>query len=79
MTREELRDYVDRVRNEMPYYVYSNLIDGIDELEQVPTPKKNLVVNVLKEIREEIDKKQYDYIADKDYDEGIRYGLMLAY
>lgn len=35
MTKEELRDYVDeqRVLNNIPYYVYSALIDGIDTLE----------------------------------------------
>ncbi len=37
------------------------------------------VMNTLKEIREEIDQRQYSYMADKDYDEGIRFGLMLAY
>ena len=36
MTREELRDYVDEQRtlNNIPYHVYSTLIDGIDTLEQ---------------------------------------------
>lgn len=36
MTREELRDYVDKQRalNNIPYHVYSELIDGIDTLEQ---------------------------------------------
>jgi hypothetical protein len=36
MTREELRDYVDEQRtlNNIPYHVYSALIDGIDTLEQ---------------------------------------------
>ena len=38
MTREELRDYVEEQRNldNIPYYVYSTLIDGIDTLEQEP-------------------------------------------
>ena len=38
MTREELRVYVDKQRslNNIPYHVYSALIDGIDELEQEP-------------------------------------------
>lgn len=35
--------------------------------------------SVLDKIRAEIDQKQYDFMADKDYDEGIRFGLMLAY
>lgn len=38
MTKEELRDYVDEQRtlNNIPYHVYSALIDGIDTLEQEP-------------------------------------------
>lgn len=38
MTREELRDYVDEQRglDNIPYHVYSTLIDGIDTLEQEP-------------------------------------------
>ena len=43
MTREELRDYVDEQRSldNIPYHVYSTLIDGIDTLEQEPTTKNN--------------------------------------
>ena len=33
----------------------------------------------LKEIRAEIDKSKYSYMSDKDYDEGVRFGLMLAH
>ena len=33
----------------------------------------------IESIRDEIDQKQYDFMNDKDYDEGIRFGLMLAY
>ena len=36
MTKEELRDYVDEQFNNIPYHVYSALIDGIDTLEQEP-------------------------------------------
>lgn len=38
MTREELRDYVDEQRGlgNIPYHIYSTLIDGIDTLEQQP-------------------------------------------
>lgn len=38
MTLEELRDYVDQQRDlgDIPYHVYSTLIDGIDTLEQEP-------------------------------------------
>lgn len=35
--------------------------------------------DVLDKIRAEIEQKQYDFMDDKDYDEGIRFGLMLAY
>lgn len=34
---------------------------------------------VLEQIRDEIDQKQYDFMSDGDYNEGIRFGLMLAY
>jgi hypothetical protein len=40
------------------------------------TPKQT---DALDKIRAEIDQKQYDFMADKDYDDGIRFGLMLAY
>lgn len=42
MTREELRDYVEEQRslNNIPYHVYSALIDGIDTLEQEPVIDK---------------------------------------
>ena len=43
---------------------------AIQVLEQEP---------ILEKIRAEIDQKQYDFMDDKDYDEGIRFGLMLAY
>ena len=36
-------------------------------------------LDVLDKIRAEIDQKQYDFMSDGDYDEGIRFGLMLAY
>lgn len=34
---------------------------------------------ILDKIKAEIDKKQYYFMATEDYDEGIRFGLMLAY
>ena len=39
MTIKELRDYVDEQRtlDNIPYHVYSELIDGIDALEQEPS------------------------------------------
>ena len=33
----------------------------------------------LEKIKAELDQKQYDFMANKDYDEGIRFGLLLAY
>ena len=41
MTKEELRDYVDEQRGlgNIPYHIYSTLIDGIDTLEQEPCGK----------------------------------------
>ena len=30
-------------------------------------------------VLDEIDRKQYDFMKSKDYDEGVRFGLMLAY
>ena len=43
MTREELREYVEELESqgEIPYYVYSNLIDCIDTLEQEPVLEKD--------------------------------------
>ena len=35
--------------------------------------------DVLDKIRLEIYRKQYDFMSDGDYNEGIRFGLMLAY
>ena len=50
MTREELRDYVDEQRtlDNIPYHVYSALIDGIDTLEQEPIYYKTQYENYLK-------------------------------
>lgn len=43
------------------------------------TPESTCLDCLLDKIRDEIDQKQYDFMGDKDYDEGIRFGLMLAY
>ena len=52
MTREELRDYVDEQRtlNNIPYHVYSTLIDGIDTLEQEPILDK--ITEIIEPLRE---------------------------
>lgn len=36
-------------------------------------------LKAIEDIKSEIDNKQYDFMANKDYDEGARFGLMLAY
>ena len=66
MTREELRDYVDEQQtlNNIPYHVYSALIDGIDTLEQEPTTKNDLGVDAVS--RQEV----LDLIADYDLSMG---------
>lgn len=33
----------------------------------------------LQKVKDRIDQKQYDFMADGDYNEGVRFGLMLAY
>ena len=60
MLREELREYVEELESqgEIPYYVYSNLIDCIDTLEQEP---------VLDKIRTEIETIIGEHNLD-DYD-----------
>ena len=35
--------------------------------------------DVFVKLKAEIDQKHYDFMSDKDYDEGVRFGLMLAY
>ena len=61
---------------------------AIKALEQQPFINKPCIssgvcyedkINTLDKIKVEIDLKQYDFMNDKDYDEGIRFGLMLAY
>ena len=61
MTREELRDYVEEQRslNNIPYHVYSALIDGIDSLEQEP---------ILDKIRAEIEDEVFDSLSDNGDD-----------
>ena len=34
---------------------------------------------ILDKIKAEIDQKQYDFMSDGDYNEGVMFGLMLAY
>ena len=71
MTREELRNYVDeqRMLRNIPYHVYSTLIDGIDTLEQESFINKPCVSSgvceydknkVLDKIRAEIEKPLHD-------------------
>lgn len=71
MTREELREYVEKLESqgEIPYYVYSNLIDCIDTLEQEPFMNKVCVSSkacehdkevVLDKIRAEIEQSAFN-------------------
>ena len=62
MTREELRDYVDEQFNNIPYHVYSALIDGIDTLEQEP---------VLDKIRARIELETLGYPPSAGYYKAI--------
>ena len=56
------------------------VLDYIIELEDLVKFLKTLnQESVLDKIKAEIDQKQYYFMDDKDYDEGIRFGLMLAY
>lgn len=67
MTRKELRDYVEEQRslNNIPYHVYSTLIDGIDTLYQESTIKNDLADDyisrkeVLNAIKDGIDNGKY--------------------
>lgn len=36
-------------------------------------------LQLLDQIKADIEKQQYDYMDNKDYDNGVRFGLMLAY
>lgn len=64
MTREELRDYVDEQRalNNIPYHVYSALIDGIDTLEQEP---------ILDKIRKRVELEKLGYPPSAGYYQAI--------
>ena len=64
MTREELRDYVEEQRslNNIPYHVYSALIDGIDTLEQEP---------ILDKIRERVELEKLGYPPSAGYYKAI--------
>ncbi len=66
MTREELRDYVEKQRElgNLPYHVYSTLIDEIDTLEQEPTTKNNLEVDCIPRI------EVIDYLCKHCPDDG---------
>ena len=83
MTREEAIKWIEALIDTMkeetcgrcpdPEYkdeVYEALDIAIKSLEQEP---------ILDKIRAEIAQKQYDFMANTDYDEGVRFGLMLAY
>ena len=55
----------------MEYYEHNGIVEAVYGYIYRGIP--------LDKISDEIDQKQYDFMDDKDYDEGIRFGLMLAY
>ena len=50
-----------------------------DEFPIVDKYVEKEINKVLEDIKAKIDQKQYDFMSDKHYDEGVRFGLMLAY
>ena len=66
--------------NEEASFILANIDRRVcdDELnDALDMAIKNL--EAWEKVKAEIDQKQYDFMADKDYDEGVRFGLMLAY
>lgn len=68
--KSDIYKYSDFTENPNENEFWTAFDKAIKALEQEP---------ILDKIRAEIDQKQYNFMADKDYDEGIRFGLMLAY
>ena len=70
---------IDIPEETFKYYVtLANKGEQIGNLERIvldgtPLPK------YLNKIKNEIDLKQYSFMAISSYDEGIRFGLMMAY
>ena len=58
--------------------IYDHEVGGNTKWESKNNPDA-IERKVIKDIKAEIDQKQYDFMSDKDYDEGVRFGLMLAY
>lgn len=80
--KQFLKDYQEwgeslELEESVKFAINSLEVDEAYQLEYEHIPY--ITLDELKEIGEGIDQKQYDYMADKDYDEGIRFGLMLAY
>lgn len=77
MTNEEAKDYI---REWCPYDRQEEIIEALSNSDKDCRWK-----DVLDKIGAEIDQKQYDFMSNKDYmsdkfyDEGVRFGLMLAY
>lgn len=73
MTRQEAIAYIyEWLKDEyaLNYKDKEALKKAIKALEQEP---------VLDKIRAEIEQEQDDFMDDKDYDDGVRFGLMQAY
>lgn len=74
MTGEEAINIISQMIKDEEGFLSDNTVEAhkmaIKALEQEP---------VLDKIRAEIEQEQDDFMDDKDYDEGVRFGLMLAY
>ena len=87
MTREELRDYVEEQRNLniIPYHVYSELIDGIDTLEQEPckdwhdVPSDEMTLEQARQAVKDLRKKLAEYLEQEPCEDCISREAVLDY
>lgn len=70
-TYEQLKDYC---RKRHLIILTDEAYETLVHYYNTRTPQQE----ILKNIMIEIDEKQYDFMEDGDYSEGIRFGLMLA-
>lgn len=83
---EVIKGYGNDYRVEEPFHLPCDYkfyeISGVaicEESFKKMKPFTEEINSVLDEIRTEIEQKQYAFILDRDFDEGVRFGLMLAY
>ncbi len=67
MTIQEYRDYIDSIHSEIPYNIYSTLIDGIDTIEAEQIKK-------LEEMYQKFEKKLWSEHEDVRGDDMIEVG-----